>query len=230
MPLSDKMNVRLPVFTGFPSDNTNLKGAHLGLMRQVKDLAIYISQHEFFKAQIAQIAISPSGNFEMIPVIGNHIIEFGDGKNAESKFKRLFIFYHQVLAGAGFDKYSRINVQYEKQVIGTRRGFAGKIDSVQAVKNIQKMIEESKKIATDSVFTLVDKNLPMLKKADSTLAVKATPVTRDSGSVTKKPPQHPPLISNPVKKYPSQHPLKKPETNPSNFHDKPKPKAVMPKL
>jgi cell division protein FtsQ len=229
MPLSDKMNVRIPVFTGFPSDNTSLKGANLQLMRQVKDLAIYISEHEFFKAQIAQIDITGSRNFEMIPVVGNHIIEFGNGENAEAKFRKLFTFYHQVLAGAGFDKYSRINVQYEKQVIGTRRGFAGKIDSVQAVKNIQKLIEESKKVATDSVFTLVDKNLPMLKKANSTLSVNATPPIRDSGSVTKKPVQHSPLISNPVKKYPSQDPLKKPETNPSNFHDKPKPKAVMPK-
>jgi cell division protein FtsQ len=234
MPLSDKMNVRIPVFTGFPSDKSLLKGNDLQLLKQVKELAMYISKDAFFKAQIAQVDINASRNFEMIPVVGNHVIEFGNGEHVEAKFRRLFVFYHQVLGQFGFDRYSRINVQYDRQIVGTRRGFTGKIDSVQAVKNIQKLIEDSKKVATDSVFTLVDKNLLMLKKADSTLSVNTAPATRDSSREPTKSAQDLTPVSNPIKNISSQHPLKKPQTNPSNVHDqpqeKPKPKAVMKKL
>lgn len=69
-----------------------------------------------------------------------------------SKFRRLFIFYRQVLSHKGFDKYNRLNIQYEKQVIGTRKVAMTRIDSVQALKNIQKMIEESKRIMEDSLM------------------------------------------------------------------------------
>jgi cell division protein FtsQ len=55
-------------------------------------------------AQISQIDITPSKEFEMIPTVGNHIIEFGDGTDYDAKFKKLFIFYKQVLAKTGMDK------------------------------------------------------------------------------------------------------------------------------
>jgi cell division protein FtsQ len=72
-------------------------------------------------AQISQIDITPVKEFEMIPTIGNHIIEFGDGSNYEAKFKRLFIFYKQVLAKTGMEKYERIKVQYNNEIIGVKK-------------------------------------------------------------------------------------------------------------
>ena len=85
----------------------------------------------------------------MVPTVGNHIIEFGDGENYENKFRRLFLFYSQILSQAGLDKYSRVNVAYDNQVIG-KKGMTAKIDSLKAMKNIKKMIEDARKIAEDS--------------------------------------------------------------------------------
>jgi hypothetical protein len=45
----------------------------------------------------------------------------------------------------GFDKYSKISVQFDRQLIGTRKGSLPKIDSLQVIKNIERLIEESKK-------------------------------------------------------------------------------------
>ncbi len=71
----------------------------------------------------------------MIPLIGNQVIEFGDGNDYVEKFRRLFIFYKEVCK-TGFEKYSRIDVQYAGQVIGTRRGGpVSKNDSLQAMRN-----------------------------------------------------------------------------------------------
>jgi hypothetical protein len=62
-------------------------------------------------------------------------------------------------AKVGLDKYSIINVQYDKQVVATRNGPAGKIDSLQALKNIQKLIGASKQLPYDTVSTMVDNNI-----------------------------------------------------------------------
>lgn len=152
LPLSVKITVRLPVFTGFPANKNHPGNVDSVLMRDIKTISIQILNDPFWMAQIAQVSITPDRTFEMIPTVGSHIIQFGSGENSADKFKRLFIFYSQVLSKAGFDKYSRISVQYNKQVIGTKKGTIAKIDSVQALKNIQEMIEESRKVYEDSIY------------------------------------------------------------------------------
>jgi cell division protein FtsQ len=75
---------------------------------------------EVWMAQVSQIDIQPDRTFDMIPVVGNHIIEFGDGTDCEKKFKRLLLFYQQVLSKTGMDVYQKVNVQYARQVIGVK--------------------------------------------------------------------------------------------------------------
>jgi cell division protein FtsQ len=57
----------------------------------------------------------------MRPVVGNHVIVFGDGTDYDKKFKRLLLFYQQVLSKTGMDVYEKLNVQYARQVIGVRK-------------------------------------------------------------------------------------------------------------
>lgn len=147
LPLSSKLSVRLPVFTGFPSNNLHFRKGDSMLVEHMKSMSGYIAKDKFWMAQIAQIDITRAKNFELVPVVGHHIIEFGNGQDHEIKFKRLFLFYKQVLGKTGFDKYSRVNVQYDKQVIGTKKGTVTRVDSLQAIKNMQRMIEEAMRMA-----------------------------------------------------------------------------------
>ena len=78
MPLSDKFSARLPVFTSFPADAGILKKGDSAILVQVKMLSEYISTHPFWMAQIDQIDISPEGDFDLIPKLGNQVIHFGD--------------------------------------------------------------------------------------------------------------------------------------------------------
>lgn len=122
LPLSVKMSAKLPVFTGFPySGKKSNPSLDRKMVRQVKELSFFLLKDPFWMAQIAQMDITPSKEFEMVPTIGNHLIEFGDSKNIEEKFHRLFIFYTQVLAKTGMEKYERIKVQYDRQVIGVKK-------------------------------------------------------------------------------------------------------------
>ncbi|MBC8034151.1 MAG: hypothetical protein H7Y03_08405 [Chitinophagaceae bacterium] len=152
LPLSDKMNVRLPVFTGFNWEKTTGLGA--SGKKQVDDmrkLAFHILQDKFWNAQVTQIDINSSGDFEIIPTIGNHIIQFGDSRDMKSKFRRLFIFYKEVLGKAGFDTYNTIDVRYSRQVVGTKKGSITKVDSVEAMKNIEQLIMAGKQIKADTI-------------------------------------------------------------------------------
>ena len=124
MQLSDKVSAKVPVFTGFPDKKIKTKKDRL-LLQDVRITAQFIINDSFWTSQVAQIDMAAadgdgSWEFEMIPVVGNHIVKLGSGENIEQKFNRLFIFYKQVLARSGFDKYKTIDVRYEGQVVGER--------------------------------------------------------------------------------------------------------------
>jgi cell division protein FtsQ len=121
LPLSDKMFVKLPVFTGYPFSGKKAGAAEKKLLREIKDMSLYLSNDPFWMAQVSQIDITPSKEFEIVPTIGNHVIEFGDADDIGQKFHRLLIFYKQVLAKTGMDKYERIKVQFDQQVIGVKK-------------------------------------------------------------------------------------------------------------
>ena len=94
-------------------------------------------------SEVAQIDITAEKNFELSPVVGDHLIKLGNGKNLEKKFNRLMIFYKQVLAQKGFDAYSAIDVQYAGQVVGTRRGTEkSKVDTVMLKRRVNEMLRQ----------------------------------------------------------------------------------------
>jgi len=84
-------------------------------------LCQFIDEHEFWKAQIEQVYVNDEMEFELIPRVGAHQILFGDIDNYQEKFRNLEAFYHQGLNNVGWNKYDKINLKYENQVICTKR-------------------------------------------------------------------------------------------------------------
>ena len=176
MPLSDKLSARVPVFTNFP-EKKKLNAKDSLLLDDVRNIAGFISGNAFWMSQVAQIDILQScghncWQFEMIPVVGDHVVKLGDGSNIERKFNRLFTFYQQVLSKTGFDKYNMIDVQYAGQVTGTKKG-TGKIavDTVQLKRNIDKLLKQAKEMKNETVEMQPDK--PVLQKTEGDKIPKA---------------------------------------------------------
>ena len=88
---------------------------------QMVFLGNFIDQHELFDAQIEQIDVDEKGNLYIIPRVGQHLIVFGKPDNVEAKFKKLMAFYEHIVPNAGWDKYSLISLQYENQIVCTKR-------------------------------------------------------------------------------------------------------------
>jgi len=154
LPLSEKFSAHLPVFTGYTQDSL--------LMRQIVHISQFINKNPFWKDQIEQIDITQARTFEMIPLVGNHIVSLGDGNDIEKKFSKLFTFYQQVMSKSGFDSYQKVDVQYSNQVIATRKSAPlSKRDSLMAVAKVKQMIEEARQMQPD---TLMQKNVKPLEK------------------------------------------------------------------
>ncbi len=145
IPLSANLSTKVPVFTGVPDKKERTLKDSL-LMQDIRTTAQFITSNPFWESQVAQIDVAPSEadgswEFEMVPMIGNHIVKLGSGENIEQKFNRLFIFYKQVLARSGFDKYKTIDVRYTGQVVGGKSENP-KVDSVQLRKSVENMLAE----------------------------------------------------------------------------------------
>jgi cell division protein FtsQ len=165
MPLSNMLSARVPVFTNFP-DKRVLSVKDSVLLDHVKRTASFILDDSFWMAQTEQIDITEDRSFEMIPTIGNHIVKLGNGDDIEKKFHRLFIFYQQVLSKTSFDKYRTVDVQYAGQVIGSRTKMS-KVDSMQLRKNIEKLLQEARKMQNDTIASIPvaeQENIPSIQK------------------------------------------------------------------
>jgi cell division protein FtsQ len=155
LPLSDKLSARVPMFTSFPSNKKVLSRPDSMVLMDVKQIAQYILRDSFWMAQVAQVDITPNGTYEMIPVLGDQVIRLGDAKNLDEKFTKLKNFYKQVWAKTGFEKYEIIEVQYDNEVVATKRG-AGKLnmDTAKAMQQFGNASKQIKSVLNDAAFSV----------------------------------------------------------------------------
>lgn len=152
LPLLENYSAKLPVVTGFTAAK-KLNKADSVLLQETKEVVRTIGEDAFWNAQVGQIDITPERKFELIPVVGSHVIKLGTGYSTAEKLDRLMVFYRQVLSKAGLAKYSALDVQFNNQVVAVRRGPTNKVDSIQLQKNIKELLE--KKMAEQEPTDLV---------------------------------------------------------------------------
>ena len=166
LPLSDKLSARVPVFTGFTSNKNVLAKPDSILLRSVVSLGQYIMADSFWMAQVAQVDITPQAGFEIVPVMGDQIIAFGNAEDIAGKFKRLYTFYRKAWLQNGMNTYEKLDVQYNNQVVAIKRGTAkAMVDSAKAMQLINGMMAGNGMGLKDSVaFAPVIVNKPVVAK------------------------------------------------------------------
>ncbi len=134
MPLSPKFASRIMVangnihesFGGLSLFNVNKIEADDSLeaktiLDDIFAVVTFVEKDEFWKAQIQQIFVNEKNDIELVPMVGNHKIIFGDKKDLETKFKKLMILYQKGLSKTGWNQYSIINLKFKNQVICTKK-------------------------------------------------------------------------------------------------------------
>lgn len=89
--------------------------------KELYKLGVFLQDHPLWNAQIEQINVTHAKELELVPRVGEHIIFLGKPGNYEKKFERLKTFYEKGLNKVGWNKYSRISLEFNNQIICTKK-------------------------------------------------------------------------------------------------------------
>jgi cell division protein FtsQ len=168
IPLAMHRTVKVPVFTGLPvSTGSKIKDSLFYL--RIRDMTQQIVLDSFWSAQAAQFDRLPDGTWEMIPVIGNHVVRLQEGEDFQQQLKKLMLFYQQVLVKAGFDRYRVIDLRFNNQVVASY-GAGTRVDSIRLRRSVEQLLAQSRAAELDTMIRYLPKPLqPLL--ADDTIAI-----------------------------------------------------------
>ncbi|RXQ89851.1 cell division protein FtsQ [Ancylomarina salipaludis] len=113
MPLSSNYTSRVLVVSGHIKDKM--------IEAELMPLVNFITKDEFWSSQINQIYVDSNDEYILIPRVGGQKIELGKIDNFERKFSKLLALYKEGFSTVGWNKYKKINLKYENQVVCTKR-------------------------------------------------------------------------------------------------------------
>lgn len=85
--------------------------------KAIMDMIDFINDDRFWRSQVAQMDIDGSGDITIYPQVTGQRVEFGKPENVEGKFRKLMIFYKEILPTRGWTKYERVNLKYDGQIV-----------------------------------------------------------------------------------------------------------------
>lgn len=118
MPVSEKYTSRVVLVSGYVKgllESQDLNKSEEG--KQLLEMIEYINADKFWKAQVAQLDLDKAGKIIIFPQVTGQRVEFGKPENVEAKFKKLMVFYKEILPTRGWTRYERVNLEYEGQVV-----------------------------------------------------------------------------------------------------------------
>ena len=121
---------RVLVFTGEITDlygplsvpeiinNDSLKS--IRKLDDIYRISNYVCNDPVFHSLIGQVHLKKSGDFVLIPMVGDQKIIFGSAyseKEVEEKFRKLKVFYEEAIPYEGWNTYSEISLKYRDQIV-----------------------------------------------------------------------------------------------------------------
>lgn len=107
--------VNVPVATGAINRRDSVVMGHL------YEMALYLREDKFWDAMLSQLDVQSNGAWILYPRIGDFEIYFGKPQNIPYKMQSLRCFYEDALPKVGWNRYSRISLEYENQIICTKK-------------------------------------------------------------------------------------------------------------
>ncbi|HSO86949.1 MAG TPA: hypothetical protein VLQ91_10385 [Draconibacterium sp.] len=119
----DKYGMRIPVSSSYATNVLVTTGSvsEEFAVEKLLPFVQYVEDNDFWKAQIQQVHVEEDGDVLLSPLVGGHIIELGDLDNYAEKLQIMRAFYKQVLVKNNWDKYEKVSLKYNNQVVAKRR-------------------------------------------------------------------------------------------------------------
>lgn len=119
----DELGIKIPISANYPANVLATTGifSEKYATEKLLPFVIFLESDKFWQAQIEQVHIEKNGDVLLTPLVGNHIIEFGNLDDYQKKLQKMKAFYEQVLAKNNWNKYKTVSLKYNNQVIAKRR-------------------------------------------------------------------------------------------------------------
>ena len=108
MSLSKLKSSNVPIIFGF-NEHSDLK--------YLTEISLMIKKDEFLNKNISQILIKDDQKIDLKIRGNNTIIEFGNNNRLKNKIQNLKAFYNRAISKNEIDKYKKINLRFENQVV-----------------------------------------------------------------------------------------------------------------
>ena len=112
MSLSKLKSSNVPVVFGF-NKNSDLK--------YLTEISLMIKKDDFLNKNISQIYIKDDQKIDLKIRGNNTIIEFGNNNGLKNKIQNLKAFYNRAISKNEIDKYKKINLRFENQVVVVKK-------------------------------------------------------------------------------------------------------------
>ena len=113
MPIQHNFVAKLPIVSGYVEKSF--------ASNELRNFVLYLQDNEFWNQQIEQIYVLPNHEVELIPKVGKHRIVMGTLSDVDKKLSRLMKFYQEGLSEIGWNRYSILNLKYDKQIVCTKK-------------------------------------------------------------------------------------------------------------
>ena len=93
--------------------------------KELAEFGQFLQTDEFWNNQIEQIYVTKDRKgkrvVEIVPRVGDQIVYLGTLENYQKKLRKLRTFYDKAVGTVGWEKYARVNLEYDNQIICTKR-------------------------------------------------------------------------------------------------------------
>ena len=130
MDVTQSHTARVLIFSGEIKDkktsfsvNEIINNDSLISIRKLDDIyriSSYVCKDPLFHSLIGQVHLKKSGDFVLIPLVGDQKIIFGSAysdSEVEEKFKKLEIFYKEAMPYEGWETYREISLKFDGQIV-----------------------------------------------------------------------------------------------------------------
>lgn len=114
VPLSSHYSARVPIVLLDQDANAWLTKAK---RKELITLINEINETEFMKALVDQIEVMPSGEYEIIPLLGQERIRIGKANRLKEKFKNITLFYQKEVTKGKWSSCKYIDARFEGQIV-----------------------------------------------------------------------------------------------------------------
>ena len=117
LPMNPDYTARVPLVNLEKEGQWTTHLAENDFGKQLMKFLIFINKNDMWRAQIAQLSVSEDDELTLWPQVTKQLILFGHADEIDEKFKKLKLFYKEVLPKKGWNTYSYVNLKYKNQIV-----------------------------------------------------------------------------------------------------------------